>query len=65
MGDGKPTGQFDRLGAIVAVVPFLAFALLSVVVIYRWAPDPRWALVVIPPFGFMIGLTWLAFGRDR
>lgn len=57
--------QTARRGALLAVLPFVGFALASLVFILLWAPDPRWGLVVIPPFIFMIALTWLAFSRVR
>lgn len=46
---------------VLAVLPFVAFALVSVAMIFMWAPDPRWAFVIVIPFTFMIALTWLAF----
>lgn len=58
---GEPRGRRLQL---LAVVPFVAFALVSVAMILAWAPDPRWGLVIVLPFAFMIALTWLAFGED-
>lgn len=55
---GSIGGHGDQL---LAVAPLVAFALVSVAMIVMWAPDPRWGLVVVLPFGFLIGLSWLAF----
>lgn len=55
-GEAAPNGN-----QLVAVLPFVAFALLSVAMVFLWAPDPRWAFVIVLPFTFMIALTWLAF----
>lgn len=57
---GETTAPVEQL---VATVPFVVFALVSIAMILMWAPDPRWGLVIVLPFTFMIALTWLAFGE--
>lgn len=56
-----PESTGGRGRGLLAVAPLVAFALVSVAMILAWAPDPRWGVVVVLPFGFLIGLAWLAF----
>lgn len=60
--DREDTGEVtSNAEQLLAVVPFVAFALVSIAMVLMWAPDPRWGFVIVLPFTFMIALTWLAF----
>lgn len=61
MDRGDPSPAAERLDPVLAVLPFVAFALVSIAMILLWAPDPRWGFVIVLPFLFLISLTWLAF----
>ena len=61
MADGDSLAD-RRVDATIAILPFVAFALVSIAFVVLWAPDPRWGAVIVLPFAFMIAITWLAFG---
>lgn len=61
MTSEDPDERTTHAGQLLAVVPFVAFALVSIAMVLLWAPDPRWGFVIVLPFTFMIALTWLAF----
>lgn len=63
MASGDSGETAARVGQLVAIVPLVLFAAVSIAMILMWAPDPRWGFVIVLPFTFMIALTWLAFGE--
>lgn len=63
MDRGNPGKAAEHVDQLIAVAPFVAFALLSIAMVFMWAPDPRWGLVIVLPFAFMISLAWLAFRK--
>lgn len=51
----------DRLGAALAVLPFLLLGLASVVLVLQWGLNPLWGFLILPPILAICVLAWIAF----